>query len=433
MGGWSTSYRWAGVTRANVAGLLNHDVRDVDLANGVEVTHSNRQIVPSRTHLNESWVNDGTGTLVPCQKSQQWLDFIDKRTAQTQNSRTLKDGRVVPVALRKDAAVVVEYILMLDPEFTGPSEDMTAEQRAETRRLLMVMVDEVTEKMGAENIVGFTLHVDETNDHVQLMAVPVTADGKLSMKQVLGGPNKGVAQAKYVALHDSMRVRLQDAGYDATMARVNNGKDHIPLKQFKQFKDAEKKLAYDKNDLKHYQAKSFEVRDRVEQAQEQLNADRRQLDADLADLPKLRRTAQQEGHDEGFAMGKALAESQLTQERTNVISALATVQRLQEELEAELLRQQNVPPMIERWLDKALKNGSTPRAHLNKFMANDQALARTGLQQSKAAHNAVVKKPVVQRASAAVRNAEGRTASEQRANDAALQGREGNDDVQYGG
>lgn len=425
MGGWSTSYRWAGVTRANVAGLLNHDVRDVDLANGVEVTHSNRQIVPSRTHLNESWVNDGTGTLVPCQKSQQWLDFIDKRTAQTQNSRTLKDGRVVPVALRKDAAVAVEYILMLDPEFTGTSEDMTPEQRAETRRLLMVMVDEVTEKMGAENIVGFTLHVDETNDHVQLMAVPVTADGKLSMKQVLGGPNKAVAQSKYVALHDSMRVRLQDAGYDATMARVNNGKDHIPLKQFKQFKDAEKKLAYDKKDLEHYQAKSFEVRDWVEQAQEQLSTD-------LAELPKLRRAAHQEGHDEGFAVGKALAESQLTQERTNVASALTTVQRLQEELEAELLRQKNMPPMIERWLDKALKNGSTPRAHLDKVMANDQALALTGLQQSKAAHKAVVERPVVQRAFAAIRNAEGRTASEQRAYDAALKGREGSDDSQYG-
>lgn len=242
MDGWTTSYRWAGVTRGNIGGLVRHDCRDVDLANGVEVEHSNEDIDASMTHLNETKVNDGSGRLIDCTSSQQWIAFLDRRISETQNTRTLKDGTIVPVAVRKDASVAVEFVLQLDPEFTGESVDASPEKQAEVNRLLDVMIDEVVEQMGAENVIGYSKHWDEGHPHVQLMAVPVTDDGQLSMKQKLGAPTKTAAQAKYSALHDSMRERLRGAGYDATDERVDAGKRHLGLAEFKKQRDREEEL-----------------------------------------------------------------------------------------------------------------------------------------------------------------------------------------------
>ena len=242
MSGHTTSYRWAGVTRANVGGLVRHNARDVDLMNGVEVTHSNDDINPAMTQHNETMVNNGSGKLIPCTNSKQWMAFLDKRISEAQNIRTLKDGSVVPVAVRKDASVAVEFVLQLDPDFTGATEDLTAEKFDEVNRLLDVMVEEVVQQMGAENIIGYSKHWDEGHPHVQLMAVPVTEDGKLSMKQKLGAPTKAGAQAKYSKMHDSMRSTLRAAGYDATDERVDAGKRHLGLAEFKKQRDHEAEI-----------------------------------------------------------------------------------------------------------------------------------------------------------------------------------------------
>ena len=262
MSDYTTSYRWAGVTRADVKGLLRHDARDVEKQNGTEVAHSNTNIDARFTAMNTTLVNDGAGNMVPMRRVQDALDFLDARLAETQNKRVRKDGTEVPVALRKDAAAVVEFVLMLDPKFTRDSSmtddeydaltraeykalspdvvSMTPESIAQTRRLLGVMRDEVLHQMGVENTVFITEHWDEAHPHIQMACIPVTEDNQVSMKRKLAAPTKALSRARYVQLHDSMRGRLSEAGYDATPDRVSAGKRHLPLNDYKRQRDRER-------------------------------------------------------------------------------------------------------------------------------------------------------------------------------------------------
>ena len=243
--GWTTSYRWAPVRREKVRGLVNHHARDVDAQHGREVSHSNEGIVADRTRLNLTMVNDGNGGFVECTDSEQWIEYLDSRLDEVGHTwRTQKDGSRKPVALRKDAAVAVDYVLQLDPDFTGSAESLAAdpEKDEEVRRLLAVMVDEVIEQHGQQNVIGWTLHLDEENPHIQMLAIPVV-DGCTSYKQFFGDAEPGKRSTKagsmraYAERHDEMRHRLRDHGYEATFERVNEGLEHVPLAKYKTNKD----------------------------------------------------------------------------------------------------------------------------------------------------------------------------------------------------
>lgn len=243
--GWTTSYRWAPVREEKVSGLANHHARDVDAQNGREVNHSNEGIVAERTRLNVTMVNDGNGGFVECTDSGQWKDYLDGRLEEVGHTwRTQKDGSRKPVALRKDAAVAVDYVLQLDPDFTGSAESLAAdpEKDEEVRRLLAVMVDEVVEQHGQQNVIGWALHLDEAHPHVQMLAIP-EVDGCTSYKQFFGDAEPGKrstrtgSQKAYKARHDSMRDRLRSEGYEATFERVAEGLEHVPLAKYKTNKD----------------------------------------------------------------------------------------------------------------------------------------------------------------------------------------------------
>ncbi|GAA1150094.1 plasmid recombination protein [Nesterenkonia lutea] len=341
--GWTTSYRWNGVTSDNVAGLVNHHARDVDRANGVEVKHSNDRVNPALTHLNETLVNDGTGRMIFCTTSKQWLAFMKKRLAELQNTRTLKDGSVVNVAHRKDANVAVDVVMQLDPAFTGPTENMTSEKRAEVDRLMDVMIEQATTHAGPENVIGYSKHWDESSPHIQMLYVPGTEDGKLSMKQKLGGKDgQKSAQAHYAQMHDDMRESLQDAGYDATMVRVDAGRPHRKLKDFKDFKEREKavelrEVALEEREhnlsrgLSDLASMKAETRSNLDESENQLSV-----------AIRSRSKAKNEGHAAGVAQGLTEGRAQLTREwgalnsqREAVRQQLLALEKFEREREIE--------------------------------------------------------------------------------------------------
>lgn len=282
--GWTTSYRWAPVRREKVRGLVNHHARDVDAQHGREVSHSNEGIVADRTRLNLTMVNDGNGGFVECTDSEQWIEYLDSRLDEVGHTwRTQKDGSRKPVALRKDAAVAVDYVLQLDPDFTGSAESLAAdpEKDEEVRRLLAVMVDEVIEQHGQQNVIGWTLHLDEENPHIQMLAIP-EVDGCTSYKQFFGDAEPGKRSTKagsmraYAERHDEMRHRLRDHGYEATFERVNEGLEHVPLAKYKTNKDkrrAEREdMAAREAAVAEERARLLEVAEAARQADEQARA-----------------------------------------------------------------------------------------------------------------------------------------------------------------
>lgn len=160
---------------------------------------------------------------------------------------TKKDGTRVTRKRREDATVFTEVVLELDPMFMREEgltekeyENMTEaefhaqpaslehaspERVDEAKRLLQMMIDEVVEDYGKENVVGVFWHWDETNPYVQMIGVSVADKGSLSYSSKFGvNGNKTALRKKYSERHDRMRTKLREAGYDATFERVSTGK-----------------------------------------------------------------------------------------------------------------------------------------------------------------------------------------------------------------
>lgn len=228
-------------TKYEAGGLVHHDARDVDLANGCEVEHSNEDIDPARTHLNTTVVTDGKGGWIPCTDTRQITASLDARLAH------------VKKPLRKDAVVMRPFILQLDPEWykehTDTGERVDAEQH---------MMDWAVDTFGADNILYVSIHEDEGNRHLHLGFCPVTKDGRLAQKDWFPSP------ADLRKKHDEFRQHMRDAGYDIAKERKKPGK-HARRMSVGEYKDF---------------ARLQDERRDVEQQREQLTADQEQLHAD---------------------------------------------------------------------------------------------------------------------------------------------------------
>lgn len=259
---YTTSYTWRGYQRSEAKRLLRHDARDVERAQGKEAVHSNQMIRPEWTARNQTFMNDGNGRLVPMTSVDDAMEFLDQRLSELQNTRTLKSGKVVPVAHRKDANVIVSFVLQLDPRFTRDPDlsdeefdnltqeeyealppdiaTMSEERIEQTERYLDVMLEEVIDRMGSENIVSASIHWDESHPHIQVLAVP-EHQGQLSYTKKFGGGSKFESQQLYKEAHNRMRTRLKDAGYEASMERLGRRK-HESLDDFKKRRKKERDL-----------------------------------------------------------------------------------------------------------------------------------------------------------------------------------------------
>lgn len=128
--------------------------------------HLNPDIDPERTHLNYE-LHDAEGCYLP----RKYAAEVDAKIAANRIS-----GRKV----RKDAVKLVEGIITASPEFfEGKSEE-------ECRRFFEDAYAFVCAEMGAENVIHFTVHMDETTPHAHWGAVPIK-DGRLSWKAFFDG------------------------------------------------------------------------------------------------------------------------------------------------------------------------------------------------------------------------------------------------------
>ncbi len=61
--------------------------------------------------------------------------------------------------------------------------------------------DFVCREFGEDNIASFIVHLDEMNPHAHCVFVPMTPDGRLCAKEVIGGKNKNEARQRMRTLH----------------------------------------------------------------------------------------------------------------------------------------------------------------------------------------------------------------------------------------
>jgi len=136
----------------------------IDRAEGMEHMYKNADA--EKRHLNMSWdVNDN------CKLS--LSQAIQSRIAEGYKGKT---------AIRKDAVKSLSLVL------TGTHEDMKRIFSDDKLKVawLKANANFISEEYGKENIVRFTLHLDERTPHLHVVVVPLTAEGRLSAKKVMG-------------------------------------------------------------------------------------------------------------------------------------------------------------------------------------------------------------------------------------------------------
>lgn len=72
----------------------------------------------------------------------------------------------------------------------------------------------VCREFGEENIASFIVHLDETGPHAHCVFVPMTADGRLCSKEVIGGKNKIEAKQHMRDLHTRLAEVNRKYGLD---------------------------------------------------------------------------------------------------------------------------------------------------------------------------------------------------------------------------
>lgn len=72
----------------------------------------------------------------------------------------------------------------------------------------------VCREFGEDNIASFIVHLDELNPHAHCVFVPMTPDGRLCTKEVIGGKNKSDAQRRMRELHTRFAEVSRKYGLD---------------------------------------------------------------------------------------------------------------------------------------------------------------------------------------------------------------------------
>ncbi len=216
---------------SHVAGFTRHIARDADLDAGFKFAHANPNIDPSRTHLNESVVNDGNGDFRELRSvdgrppSHELEDYLNRRLKSVKR-KPKKDG--TPGDLRKDAVVLRPIILQLDPKWFDDhcpgwrEHGLNDEALGLTEAALAWACDE----FGQVNVVGGSIHLDEYSPQLQVLVVPVTADGRLSQKDFFKGPSDLKRQ------HRELREHMEAAGYDVEHRVTARSTEHLDSAEY---------------------------------------------------------------------------------------------------------------------------------------------------------------------------------------------------------
>ena len=125
---------------------------------------------------------------------------------------------------RKDSTRFVDTLVTASPEFfkgKSPKEIQAFFQRA---------ADFLIDRVGRENIVSAVVHMDEKTPHLHLCFVPLTPDGRLSAKEIIGNRKNLVRWQDEFWQHMVKQYPELERGESASQT----GREHIPPRIFKE-------------------------------------------------------------------------------------------------------------------------------------------------------------------------------------------------------
>lgn len=152
--------------------------------------------------------------------------------------RRRKDGSALVIEGGKNATV---KMLQLSVNIGQVDEDGNPVDTLSKDDYIKLYKDDILpmleDTFGADNIIGSAIHVDESKPHLHVDIVPLTEDGKLSAKQVVGG--RGKMHQRQKQWLETMQVKRPDLNFE----RKKDGVKGLELDKLKELTEVAKKDA----------------------------------------------------------------------------------------------------------------------------------------------------------------------------------------------
>lgn len=126
--------------------------------------------------------------------------------------------------VRKDSVTTVEVLITASPEF------FEKKSRKEIHEFFSYAVDFMKSKQNPNTYISAVVHVDEKTPHMHLCFVPITADGRLSAKEIIGNKKRLTQWQDDFWSYMVKKYPDFERGESASLT----GRTHIPPRLFKQ-------------------------------------------------------------------------------------------------------------------------------------------------------------------------------------------------------
>ena len=126
--------------------------------------------------------------------------------------------------VRSDSVRVVEALVTASPEF------FKGKKKSEVKAYFQEALDFIKQNQKPETIISAVVHMDEKTPHMHLCFVPLTADGRLSAKEIVGNKKKLTQWQDRFWEHMVKKYPDLERGESAS----KTGRDHIPPRLFKE-------------------------------------------------------------------------------------------------------------------------------------------------------------------------------------------------------
>ena len=155
----------------NFRGLKKNQLKKIEL-------HDKRGALDKRKHSNKNIDSNKTASNITLIDRGKAVDVVDEIIERGYTART-KTGKVRKI--KEGANFAVTAVVQLGGRLDASNSDVESKVLALTEAH-----NELVERFGEQNVIHSGIHLDETNPHLHFSFVPLTGDGKLSMKDVVG-------------------------------------------------------------------------------------------------------------------------------------------------------------------------------------------------------------------------------------------------------
>ncbi len=125
---------------------------------------------------------------------------------------------------RSDSVRVVEALVTATPEF------FKSKEKSEVKAYFQEALDFIKQNQKPETIISAVVHMDEKTPHMHLSFVPLTKDGRLSAKEIVGNKKKLTWWQDEFWKHMVKKYPNLERGESAS----ETGRTHIPPRLFKE-------------------------------------------------------------------------------------------------------------------------------------------------------------------------------------------------------